>query len=108
MAKRRELQQKRKKRKKKTDADEEGPEPPKKKRKKKEKAGADVEATSHAAVEEAGLPDETQVNREAAAGEEAGSPPTKLWRTRAKNEETNVKADVDETAEAVTDPYIGI
>ena len=26
---------------------------------------------------------------------------------RAKNAETNVKADVDETAEAVTDPYIG-
>ena len=76
------------------------------KKKKKEKTDADVEATSQAAVEEAGLPDETQVNREAAAGEEAGSPPKKVWRTRAKNAETNVKADVDETAEAVTDPYI--
>ena len=86
---------------------EEGPEPRKKKRKKKEKANADVEATSHAAVKEAGLPDETQANREAAAGEEAGSPPKKVWRPRAKNAETNVKADVDETADAVTDPYIG-
>ncbi len=66
-----------------------------------------VLATTHAAVEEAGLPEEKQVNREAAAGEEVGSPSKKAWRSRANKAETNVKADVDETAEAVTDPYIG-
>ena len=95
------------KKKRKTAADEEGAEPRKKKREKNEKANADVEATSHAAVKEAGLPDETQANREAAAGEEVGSPSKKAWRPRANKAKTHVKADVGETAEAVTDPYIG-
>jgi hypothetical protein len=53
-----------------------------------------VLATTHAAVEEAGLPEEKQVNREAAAGEDAGAPPPKHWRKRSKKE----KSDVDEQA----------